>query len=127
MKIRSGVTPTPIVSTATIQTNALSSQSTPATTLHAPRVETGPLTIDLGDKKIELHSGELAKVVEKLNQAARVFNQSLQFQMGDGNHIVIRVIDTISGQIVREIPPEKAMDAVARMEDVLGLLLDVKA
>jgi flagellar protein FlaG len=92
----------------------------------SPKVETGPLTVDLGDKVIELQPGELAKVVEKVNQTAQVFNHSLRFQMGQGKQIVIRVIDMTSGQVVREIPPEKFMDAYQRMEDALGLLLDAK-
>jgi flagellar protein FlaG len=91
-----------------------------------PKVETGPLTVDMGDKVIELQPGELAKVVDKVNQTAQVFNQSLRFQMGQGNQIVIRVIDMNSGQVVREIPPEKFLDAYQRMEDALGLLIDLK-
>jgi flagellar protein FlaG len=121
MRIHSNVTPTPIVS---FQPPA--ADSLPVAVPSAPHVETGPLVVDLGNKTIELQSGEMAKVVEKMNQTARVFNQTLQFQMGEDQHVVIRVIDTVSGQVVREIPPEKMMDAFARMQDALGFLLDLK-
>ncbi len=127
MRIRSNVNPTPIVSVSAVQSTAAESQPKAAAVPPAPVVETEPLTVDLGNKIIELQPGELVKVVDKLNQTARVFNQTLQFQMSDSKQIVIRVIDTVSGEIVREIPPEKAVDAVNRMEDVLGLLLDMKA
>lgn len=130
MRIRASVTPTPIVSMTVAQNPGGESQapaSAPAPVMPAPpKVETGPLTVDLGDKVIELQPGELAKVVDKVNQTAQVFNQSLRFQMGQGNQIVIRVIDMTSGQVVREIPPEKFLDAYQRMEDALGLLIDLK-
>ena len=125
MKIRSNVTPTPIVSTVA-QGNTGEGQPAVATLPSPPRVPVEPMLIDLGEKQIELHQGEVAKVVEKLNETARVFNHSLQFQMAEGKQVVIRVVDTVSGQVLREIPPEKAVDALNRVEAALGLLLDLK-
>jgi uncharacterized FlaG/YvyC family protein len=122
MRIRSNVVPTPIVS---FQPPAADTQ--PVVALPPMHVDTEPLVVDLGNKKLELQPGELAKVVDQMNQTARVFNQTLQFEMNqDSKHIVIRVIDTVSGQVLREIPPEKMMAAAASMEAVLGLLLDRK-
>ncbi|HWI65645.1 MAG TPA: flagellar protein FlaG [Symbiobacteriaceae bacterium] len=128
MRINSNVTPTPIVSVSTTQNqNQNSEVRTAAPAMPpVPKVETGPMTVDLGDKIIELNPGELAKVVEKANETARVFNHSLEFQMSQGKQIVIRVVDTTSGQVVREIPPEKFMDAFKQMEDAVGLLLDLR-
>lgn len=125
MKIRSNVTPTPIVSTVA---QAATSDNQPAagTPVPPPRGAAEPVYIDLGEKQIELQPGELARVVDKLNETARVFNHSLQFQVAAGKQIVIRVVDTVSGQVVREIPPEKAVDALSRVEAALGLLLDLK-
>jgi uncharacterized FlaG/YvyC family protein len=122
------ITPTPIVSSAPAQAPAPESQPPQPTqpTQPAPKVETGPLVVDLGGKQIELQPGEMAKVVEKMNETARVFNRTLQFEVGDSNQMIIRVIDTVSGQVVREIPPDKFMDAFHRMEAALGLLLDLK-
>ena len=123
MKIRSGVTPTPIVSvTATSQQGPEVQVAVPAPV----RVETEPMTVDLGDKLIEIQPGELARVVDKMNKTARVFNQALHFTVGQGKQVVIRVVDTASGQVLREIPPERFIDAFTRMEDALGLLLDLR-
>jgi hypothetical protein len=120
------ITPTPIVSSAPVQAPATDSQPAAQAPLPAPKVETGPLVVDLGGKQVELQPGELAKIVDKVNETARVFNRTLQFEVGESNHMVIRVIDTVSGQVVREIPPEKFMDAFHRMEAAVGLLLDLK-
>jgi len=84
------------------------------------------MVIDLGDKEIRLQEGELAKIVDKLNQTAMIFNYSLHFEMAEGSRVVVRVVDTKSGQVIREIPPEKMLDTFTRMEAALGLLLDLK-
>jgi len=94
----------------------------------AQRAETDiAVVINMGGTKIELHPHELAKVVDKLNETARVFNYKLQFQVSAGNRVVVKVIDSASGQIVREIPPEGVMEAFSRMQDVMGVLFDQKA
>lgn len=128
MRIRSNVTPTPIVSVTVTAPQSQMPESQPSAPAvpPPPKVEAEPMTVDLGDKIIELQPGELAKVIDKVNQTAQVFNHSLQFQVGEGKQIVIRVVDTKSGQVLREIPPEKFMDAFKRMEDALGLLVDFK-
>lgn len=128
MRIRANVTPTPIVSMTVGQNLGGESQApAPAPVVETlPPVETSPLTVDLGNKVIELQPGELAKLVDKVNQTAQVFNRSLRFQISEGKQIIIRVVDVTSGQVLREIPPERFMDAYQRMEDALGLLLDLR-
>lgn len=126
MRIQPGVSPTPIVSSPAPQKQ---SPDTAVATLPMPsgKVDHEPMTVEVGDKLIQLQPGELAKVLDKVNETARIFNRSLQFELGQGNQMVIRVVDTVSGQVLREIPPENFMDAFHRMEAALGLLLDMKA
>lgn len=83
-----------------------------------------PVVINMGGTKIELHQHELARVVDKLNETARVFNYQLQFRVSHGNRVMVKVIDSASGQIVREIPPGGVMEAFSRMQDVMGVLFD---
>lgn len=125
MKIRS-VTPTPIVSVSAGNPQVTEQNPMPPAPAAPPRVEMEPMTVDIGGKQIVLGPGELTKVVDKINEAARVFNHTLQFEVAQDHQIVIRVIDTAKGNVVREIPPEKLMDAFERMEAALGLLLDAK-
>lgn len=39
---------------------------------------------------------------------------------------MVRVVDS-DGNVIREIPPERVLDAYARMLDTLGLLVDETA
>lgn len=69
---------------------------------------------------------ELNNVVTKMNSAAQLFNQRLQFKVMEGNRIIVKVIDSTSGEVLREIPPEKLVEAFQSMEEHLGLLFDRK-
>lgn len=122
MRIRGNVNPTPIVSPVPLQQKA---EAQPVAA-PAPKVEVAPLLVDLGEREIQLQPGELAKVVDKLNDTAHIFNYALHFEVSEGKQIVVRVVDTASGEIIREIPPERALEAFDRMEAALGLLIDLR-
>ena len=43
------------------------------------------------------------------------------------NVVMVKVIDTSTDEVIREIPPKKLLDMVANMLDVAGLLMDDRA
>lgn len=67
---------------------------------------------------------DLEQAVEKMNRALRAFNHALEFEVTKSNRIVVRVIDTNTGEIIRQIPPEELLDSFNRMQDALGVLID---
>lgn len=119
------VRPTPIVSSG--------ARSQPSRVVSAPAAEVAsavePMEIELqnSDSVVQLQAGELPRIVEQMNKAVQVFSNSIRFEVLDEHRIVIRVIDTTSGEVVREIPPEKLLDTFNRLEDLVGLLLDKRA
>jgi flagellar protein FlaG len=40
---------------------------------------------------------------------------------------MIKVVNKDTGDVIREIPPEKALDMAAKMDEMLGILFDQKA
>ncbi|HEY8347861.1 MAG TPA: flagellar protein FlaG [Symbiobacteriaceae bacterium] len=70
---------------------------------------------------------DLEEAVEKMNEVVRIFDRALQFEVVKPHRIVIRVVDTRTGEVIRQMPPEKLLEAFYRMEEALGLLLDEKA
>jgi len=40
------------------------------------------------------------------------------------NDIIVRVLNRETGELIREIPPEKTLDLVAKMMEFAGLLID---
>lgn len=69
---------------------------------------------------------DLATATERLNRAAKALASELRFVIHAATHqIMVRVIDG-DGNVIREIPPERVLDAYARMMETLGLLVDEK-
>lgn len=70
---------------------------------------------------------QVSQAAERLNKLADAFATSLRFSVHqDTNTIVVRVVETQTGQVIREIPPEQVLDAVARLQEYLGVLFDAR-
>lgn len=71
---------------------------------------------------------EVERVTESLNRMLQAFNTSLRFTIHEETgEIMVRVIETDTGEVIREIPPKQVLDAYALMARALGLLLDQRA
>lgn len=74
-----------------------------------------------------LNWADLDRAVEGLNKTARAFATNLQFSTHEETgRIVVKVIDSESGEVVREIPPERVLAIAASIQETLGLMLDLK-
>jgi flagellar protein FlaG len=68
---------------------------------------------------------ELESAVLKLNDTAEAMQLSLRFHMhSDSDRWMVQVVDVRQDEIIREIPPEKVLNVVAQIQDLLGILLD---
>lgn len=75
-----------------------------------------------------LDAEHLAKMVEQMDAFVGTFNRGLKFRVDEdsGQHVVT-VVDSKSGDIIRQIPTEELLDVVARLAEASGGLIDVKA
>ncbi len=71
---------------------------------------------------------QVNKAIEKANKSFESFDRRFEISVHDRikNAIMIKVIDTKSDRVIREIPPKKLLDMVANMLEVAGLLVDKK-
>lgn len=70
---------------------------------------------------------DLIKSIEKANNALNLRYTSLEFSIHEKTkEIMVKVIDRDSGELIREIPPEKILDAVAHMWEIAGIIVDEK-
>jgi len=72
-------------------------------------------------------AAKLEEAVEKMNELLQVFKHALQFEVVKPNRIVVRLVDTETGDVIRQVPPEQLLKAFYRMEEAIGILLDEKA
>src|SRR5690606_23479915 len=81
------------------------------------------LQYDEAEEKITME--QLEKVVNKANEHIMGVNTQLQYRIHEGtDRIMVRLIDTESQDVIREIPPEKMLDLVAEIWKRVGLVVD---
>lgn len=87
--------------------------------------EHGKDIVNCPQKKQNLSPKELADGIRKLDQTARIFDKAIHFEAHDeSNRWMVQVIDKETGEVIREIPPEKILDLVARLDRLVGLFVD---
>ncbi|MCL6558519.1 MAG: flagellar protein FlaG [Firmicutes bacterium] len=72
-------------------------------------------------------TAQLTPALEKLNKTAPIFDFRFHFMIHEGTkRIMVQIIDQETGEVLNEIPPEKILDLVARIQELVGLLVDEK-
>lgn len=77
--------------------------------------------------KNELSVSEKAVIeaIEKANKAIFSSNRVLEFSIHEKTkEIMVKVVDSETKEIIREIPPEKVLDMVAKLWEMAGILVD---
>ncbi|MFL2100362.1 flagellar protein FlaG [Desemzia sp. FAM 23989] len=81
------------------------------------------LQYDEAEEKITME--QLEKAVNKANEHILGVNTQFQYRIHEGtDRIMVKLIDTKSQDVIREIPPEKMLDLVAEIWKRVGLVID---
>ena len=63
--------------------------------------------------------------LDKLKSAAFIFNKRLDFEIHEATHrIMVKVIDQDTDKVIKEIPPKQILDLAAKLQEMIGILLD---
>lgn len=74
---------------------------------------------------IEANKKEIEEELNTLNEFVRYYDKQLNFELHENSdRHYVQVIDVIEDKIIREIPPEKILDMIARINDLMGLIID---
>ena len=92
---------------------------------HQAEVEAPPLPGSGTKVPEEQYKSNIDKAVENLRSAGDLFNKRLDFRVDEKtNRIVVKVIDTRTDKVIKEIPPEQLLDLAAKIQEMVGLLVD---
>jgi flagellar protein FlaG len=70
---------------------------------------------------------EIITAIEKANSTLKGVDKRFEFSIHEGTReIMVKVIDDATDEIIREIPPEKILDMVAKIWELAGILVDRK-
>ena len=77
--------------------------------------------------KVDLNISTLDAAVEQVNKLLTIHNTHLEFSVHEKTkNIMVKVINEETGEMVREVPPERILNMVAMIWEQIGLLVDEK-
>ncbi|HEX3047552.1 MAG TPA: flagellar protein FlaG [Bacillota bacterium] len=75
----------------------------------------------------QLTPERLSKVIEVANDAFKDVNVGFKYSLDRKiNREVVQVVNTQTGEVLRQFPPKEIVNMLTRMYDMLGILVDEK-
>lgn len=97
----------------------------------APKVDNTIQVVEAAEGKSESYSDrepsreQLHKAVEEINK--KMANSEAVYGIHEGtNRVTIKIIDKDTKEVIKELPPEKTLDMIARIWEFAGILVDEK-
>lgn len=73
----------------------------------------------------ESQKAQIRKAVEEINRRAN--NSEAVFGVHEGtNRVTIKIVDKQTKEVIKEFPPDKTLDMIARVWEMAGLMVDEK-
>ncbi len=70
---------------------------------------------------------ELEGAVKQANETADAFNLGLRFKLHEAtDRIMVQVVNIADNEVVKEIPPERILNLMGQIQEMIGVLLDEK-
>lgn len=94
-----------------------------------PDVSREKISVEDLKSQRQVSKDELIKAANIMNDVMKVSNYHLEFRIHeDSGRVQVKVIDTNSQEVIREIPPEKVLECSAMIKNMLdkmaGILVD---
>ena len=97
-------------------------------TADTAKVDDTTRVVEKAENKSESYDREpsqdqLRKAVEDLNK--KMSNSEVAFGFHEGtNRVMIRIVDKETKEIIKELPPEKTLDLIAKAWELAGIMVD---
>ena len=69
-------------------------------------------------------SAQIKKAVEEINKNMINTSEAIFGIHEDTNRVTIKIVDKNTNEVVKEYPPEKTLDMIARVWEMAGLMVD---
>lgn len=78
-----------------------------------------------GNSNRQADNEAIKKAVDELNK--KMYNSEAVFGIHEGtNRVTIKLVDKNTKETIKELPPEKTLDMIARVWEMAGMLVDEK-
>lgn len=80
---------------------------------------------ELRGEKVTISDEQAIKLIERAIKTLQGKTTSLEFSVHEATKaIAVKVKDVETGEVIREIPPEKTLDLVAKLCEIAGIFVD---
>lgn len=95
----------------------------------APAVQpAAPAPAPAAPEPAPLIPSDLEATLAKLQELSAAFNRRLSFTVNEKlGQVIVKVVDSETDKVVREIPPAELQHVYERIREVIGLLFDERA
>ncbi len=74
-----------------------------------------------------LSQSDLERIVKEINQFIQIFNSKIAFEIDkDTGKTILKIIDSQTNEIIRQIPPEELLRISKRISELLGLIINAR-
>ncbi len=72
-----------------------------------------------------INKNDVKSLVQKLNDSISTLNDSVKFSYSeDAKALIVKVVDTKTGQVIRQIPPEELVKLEASLSQSIGIIFN---
>ena len=77
------------------------------------------------EQQSDANADKIKKAVEEMNK--KMANSEAQFGIHEAtNRVTIKIVDKKTKEVIKELPPEKTLDMIAKVWEMAGILVDEK-
>lgn len=73
----------------------------------------------------QVNAEDLVPPLQQINEVLNPYG--VQFEISEGKPVVVQIIDTKSGDVIRQIPTEEVLRAAEQLANVRGVLINREA
>lgn len=78
-------------------------------------------------QQLSIAEEAIVKAIEKANKALAGVEKSFQYSVHEKTgDIVVKVVNQDTKEVIREIPPEKLIDLIVKLQEISGVIIDEK-
>ena len=72
-----------------------------------------------------LNQDDINQALEKLNSTVKHYNQDLRFEYHEeAERMMVKVVDMKTQEVIKEAPPEEIIEMVAKIKEMVGMIID---
>jgi len=77
------------------------------------------------DGIVSVSEQSVLKAIEKANKVTLNHNTRAEFSVHEATKdIMVKIVDSDTGEVIREFPPKKILDLLAKLWDLAGIVVD---